>query len=268
VEKLKAVLVSRIASRALLATLVIFLFTTLPVVACSNGLEVTDMKNNFLVEVRDGGKPVAGLKVELRTYVSIAPDDGKPVTEITTDRHGRARFTAVPAAMYYVAVKHPAASPAVAIRIGQAGPKTANKIALEWPGMKFAPARAASGTLQGITSTDRGFVKDLAEPIYKPLVGSKVTLSKAISNEQIAQTVTGAEGKFEFSEAPAGSYFLHVDPPPKGSVRYMQAEGYVPIAVTPASPVSNFNLALTMNECGGAAYVELGPNSANHAQTH
>ncbi|MBZ5572429.1 MAG: carboxypeptidase-like regulatory domain-containing protein, partial [Acidobacteriia bacterium] len=106
------------------------------------------------------------------------------------------------------------------------------------------------------------------EPIYRPLVGSKVTLSKGISNEVVGEGVTREEGKFDFRDVPPGSYFLQVEPPPENNLRWMQASGYIPIEVAPHSQVSSLNLALTMAVCGSNAYEQLERNDATNAQAH
>ena len=248
--------------------LLFLLLARLPGFACSNAFTPLDVGQRFVVEVSDNGKPLPGLKIELSTYAGLTADEGKTVTIITTGANGQATFKAVQPGMYYVAIKHPAASPFLAIRVSQHPNNPAKKLTLEWPGMKFAQARSASGVLNGLASTDRGFLKDLGEPIYRPLVGSKVTLSKAISNEVVGEGVTREEGKFDFRDVPPGSYFLQVEPPPENNLRWMQASGYIPIEVAPHSQVSSLNLALTMAVCGSNAYEQLERNEATNAQAH
>jgi hypothetical protein len=204
----------------------------------------------------DRGRPVGGLQIELSTDPGSGKATSHKVSIVTTDTNGLARFAAIRPRLYYLGIKHAAFSFSIEIDVMRVTPKETGRITFEWPGVKPLSVQNLSGSLKGHARTKRGFGQDLLHPFYRPVVGAKLTLSKAISNEVVESLTTRDSGTFAFDPPlPAGLYLLRVESANDGDVRWAHpTDGYIPIEIDTAAKRTGVNLFLDQAICGELGY--------------
>ncbi|MGC2196664.1 MAG: hypothetical protein WA628_18465 [Terriglobales bacterium] len=158
--------------------------------------------------------------------------------------------------LYYVGIKHPAFAYSIEIRVMRVPPKgSPETITFEWPSVKPLSAQSVSGSLQGHARTERGFGPDFLHPIYRAVLGAKLTLSKAVSNEVVDAQITQDPGTFSFQPMPAGLYLLRVESTnTRGALWFYPPDGYIPIEIDPSAKLSSLNLFLDQAICGELGY--------------
>ena len=228
----------------------------LDVSACSSSPNPTKIGRDFLVGIFNQGRPVAGLQIELSTDPRSGDEESRTISIVTTDVGGLARFASVPPGPYFVGIKHPAYAYSEELQVMRHPPKgSPEKITFEWSGWKPLTTQSVSGSLNGHVRTDRGFGPDFSQPIYSTVLGAKLTLSKAVTNEIVDAQTTQESGLFTFAPVPAGFYFLRVETPLSNAVRWhYPTDGYVPIVVDPSAKFPSLNLFLDDAICGELAW--------------
>jgi hypothetical protein len=224
--------------------------------ACSSSPKPTKIGRGFLVGVFDQGRAVAGLQIELNTDPRSGDKESRSISIVTTDADGLARFASLSPGPYFLGIKHPAYAYSEALQVMCHPPKgSPEKITFEWPGWKPLTTQSVSGSWNGHVRTERGLGSDLSQPIYGPVQGAKLTLSKGVTNEIVDARTTQESGMFTFAAVAAGFYFLRVETPVSNTVRWhYPIDGYVPIVVDPSAKSPSLNLALDDAICGELAW--------------
>jgi hypothetical protein len=234
----------------------LFIVGCLDVSACSSSPNPTKIGGDFVVGVFNQGKPVAGLQIELSTDPRSGDAESHTVSIVTTAADGWARFASVRPGPYYVGIKHPAYAYSEELQVMRHPAKgSPDKVTFEWPGWKPLTTQSVSGSLNGHVRTDRGLGPDLSQPIYSPVQGAKITLSKAVTNEMLDVQKTQESGMFTFAPVPAGFYFLRVETPVSNAVHWhYPIDGYVPVVVDPSAKFPSLDLFLDDAICGELGY--------------
>lgn len=251
--------------------LLLLLYGSSYVAACSYSSNPKDMNRDFVVRVVNQEHLVSGLQIELSTDPP-GDEESRTVAIMSTDSNGTARFVNVQPGLYFVGIKHPAAPLSEEIRVlSHPAKSTLPEIEFEWPGAGRTPLRVASvsGLLYGHARTDRGFSPDFSQPIFRPVPNAKLTLSKAVSNETVASEITHSSGEFFLGGVPAGDYFLHVETEHRSGMGWLYpSDGYVPIRVDPSATAPGLNLFLDQAICGALGYENRQGTDTINAQTH
>jgi hypothetical protein len=223
--------------------------------ACSSSPNPTNIGHGFLVAVFNQGRAVAGLQIELSTDPRSGDKHNRTISIVTSDADGLARFASLPPGPYFLGIKHPAYAFSEELQVMRHPPKgSPEKITFEWPGWKPLTTQSVSGSLNGRVRTERGLGPDLGQPIYGPVQGVKLTLSKGVTNEIVDAQTTQESGMFTFAAVAAGFYFLRVETPVSNTVRWhYPIDGYVPIVVDPSAKFPSLNLFLGDPICGELA---------------
>lgn len=229
---------------------------SLDVSACSSSPNPARIGRGFLVGVFNPGRAVAGLQIELSTDPRSGDQENRSISIVTTDADGLARFGSLPPGPYFLGIKHPAYAYSEALQVMRHPPKgSPEKVTFEWPGWKPLTTQSASGSLNGHVRTERGLGPDLSQPIYGPVQGAKLTLSKGVTNEIFDARTTQESGRLTFAALAAGFYFLRVETPVSNTVRWHDPiDGYVPIVVDPSAKFPSLNVFLDDAICGELAW--------------
>jgi hypothetical protein len=233
--------------------ILLFLFSgSVFIEACSQSSFPTKIGREFVVEVADRGNPVVGLQIELSTDPGASDAESRSVSIVRTDANGWAKFTGVQPGFYYVGIKHSAFAYSIEINVMRVPPRGSDqRITFEWPGVKPLSVQSVSGVMNGHVRTDRGLGPDSLYPIYVPVPGARLTLSKAVSSEVIDSQISNQVGVFSFQPLPVGLYFLRVESTNAAGVRWFYpSDGYVPIEIDSAARLSSLNVFLDQAICG------------------
>ena len=176
------------------------------------------VNSNFVVTVTAGGRPMAGVSVEIY-QPGQRPAHREPVVSALTDGRGMADFQGFTRGYYRVFTKHVGmGGEPGALRVVDdgSGQSTVN---LRWPWHGVVEVRNVSGV----------FGKGKGQ---EPLAGANVTLTEVGSGLLLRSTSTDNIGKFAFEPVSPGLYILHVTEPDKERVRY-SIEGSIAVEVAP-----------------------------------
>jgi hypothetical protein len=182
------------------------------------GPPVRSVNSNFVVTVTAGGKPMAGVSVEIY-QPGQRPVRREPVVSALTDSRGTAGFQGLTRGYYRVFTKHVGmGGEPGALRVVDdgSGQSTVN---LRWPWHGIVEVRKVSGV----------FGKGKGQ---EPLAGANVTLTEVGSGLLVRSTSTDNIGKFALDPVSPGLYVLHVAEPDKERVRY-PIEGSIAVEVAP-----------------------------------
>ena len=235
--------------------------------ACSYSSRPVSVGQSFSVNVSDRGRPVGRLQIELTTE---GKKKYRTIAILKTDAKGIVEFKHVRPGRYFVGIKQPAFGYSEEIRVRHHPPKE-NSVAFtfEWPGWKPLSTTTVSGSITGVARTDRGFLLDTPKPIYTSVVGAKLTLMNAVSDEPVETQISSDTGRFEFHAVPTGLYLLHVETPVSHPPRWgFPDDGYVPIEVDSESKFGTLDMVLDNAICGELAWGRRGETDSLHAQTH
>ena len=198
--------------------------------ACSLVYPSIQVGNNFQVEVKDHGRPVKGLRVEIRGQSRAFAD---------TDKDGLAIFRNVRPGSYHLSADHDAGIPDGAdVEVKLGGPADVT-VQLKWPSVEPVLVRSLKGTLRG--------------PDY--LAGqSQARLSLALLEGNSGRLLKSAEsdnsGEFSFEGVASGLYFLGRKP---SGLRAWPGEpltGLIAVAVDQGAQMDNLDIDLGWTSCG------------------
>jgi hypothetical protein len=238
---------------------VVFFIARLTLTACSTSIigkeEVSD---HFVVKVLNHGRPIHGLRVELRT-IPRHPSNrsnkrGQLVLSGATDENGLAAFAAVRAGLYSVDIKHNdfPSSTSILVR-SHSGKNTHETITIEWPNIEILHVQSIAGLLNGQIRTGNPFT-DQAHPVMVPLSGAKLTLLQAVSEDIVDSQTASDSGAFSFAPAASGLYLLHVQAPENPETHQIGYDGYVPIEIDYSANAPGLNLSIFPEMCGTLRY--------------
>src|SRR5262245_33044759 len=112
--------------------------------ACTLVYRSVQVGPNFRVEVEDRGRPVKGLRVEIRGYQG---SDNRAVSN--TDKNGLALFRSVRPGSYHLSADHDAGIPDGAdVEVKLGGP-TDVTVHLKWPSVLPIAVRSLKGMMRG-----------------------------------------------------------------------------------------------------------------------
>ena len=209
--------------------------------ACSKIYPHVKVKTAFVVFVHDpSGKPLADIKITAYEFIRKPPHSELAATAMT-GKDGKAAI-GLTQDDYSIGATHAGVSSEVAqIDVYDDG-SGASEISLTWPGGPITEVQNVSGVL-GL-----GKGKD-------PWAGAEIALKDPISEKNIAEGESDAQGRFRFPSVPPGFYALHVRAKIANPARLPQLEGDVPIQVSKSA--ENYELptlGFVASSCGLAAY--------------
>jgi len=220
-------------------------------VSVSGKEEVSD---HFDVKVLRGGKPVAGLQIELRTIPRNPSQRSRVVQTGTTDESGLASFAAVKPGSYTVDIKHKEFPSSTDIVVRSPSRKTTHEtIIVEWPNIEILHVQSVAGLINGQIKTGNP-LNDQMHPIVVPLGEAKLTLLHAASEEIVGLQTASVSGAFSFGLTPPGLYLLHVEAPENAETHQIGYDGYIPIEIDSSADVSSLSLSIYPPMCGNLRY--------------
>ena len=236
-------------------------------VACSSSSSPRAISRSFSVNVSDRGRPVVGLQIELTTE---GRKKDHTVATFKTDANGSVQFKRVRPGHYFVGIRQPAFGYSEEIEVMRHPPKGSPEgFTFEWPGWKPLSTTTVSGSITGLARTDRGLLLDTTKPIYGSVIGAKLTLLKAVSDEAIETQISSNGGSFGFHVVPAELYLLRVETPVSRPPLWgYPSDGYVPIEVDPGSKFGTLDVVLDNAICGELAWGRRAETDSLHAKTH
>ncbi|MBL8236836.1 MAG: carboxypeptidase regulatory-like domain-containing protein [Bryobacterales bacterium] len=186
---------------------------------------------SFQVRVEDRGRPVSGLRINLR---------GHNFSRTTaTGANGTARFQNIPPGAYQLGAEIDSGTPDGAmITVTDSGPKNTT-IPLPWSNRPPLSVQALNGILRWPTSQSAQGLSIL-----------QVELLDARTGVSRGTTQTTGDGAFNLRTPPPGLYILRVTPTdlaPEGGIRIA---GIVPVEVDQRAAIVNLDLDFGWTSCG------------------
>jgi hypothetical protein len=205
--------------------------------ACTIFYPVIPAAPSFQVHVEDRGRPVSGLRMELK---------GRSLTKTAvTGEDGTVRFQDIPPGDYHIEAEFDAGiRDGATIQVTASGPKNAT-IPIRWPNQAPLIVQAPQGVLHWHKN----------EPDQRQSV-LQVDLLDARTGKLQESTQTTSEGAFALKTPGPGLYFLRVTPTnsaPEGGIR---AAVKIPIRVESHAPQLDLELDFGWSSCG-VTYVAL-----------
>jgi len=202
--------------------------------ACTLVYPSVQVGPNFRVEVEDHGRPVKGLRVEIRGYES---SDNRVVSD--TDKNGFALFRNVRPGSYHLSADHDAGIPDGAdIEVKLGGPTNVTAH-LKWPSIAPIAVRSLKGIMRG--------------PDYLPGQSQprlSLGLLEGSSGRLLKDVQTADNGEFSFEGVRSGLYFLSLKP---SGLRAWSGEpitGLIAVAVDPGAQTDHLDIDLGWTSCG------------------
>jgi hypothetical protein len=173
-------------------------------VSCINsGIE---MRRDFRVLVKHDGKPLKGVKVEIKTNL------GSIISTGTTDIAGRATVTNLSPGEYWLS--------ADLLGIGaayhcfhvtqQPTAKAKRLLKYDWGDLAPTMRRVAGSVIDTEPGTGGTLLWNLSHPVKVPVASAALRLQNAITGEIFTAT-SDERGDFEFGSISKGTYVLHVE---------------------------------------------------------
>ncbi len=144
---------------------------------------------NFTVRVEDRGRPVKGLRVQIKGY------------EVVTDENGRAHFRDVqPGSSLLTAGQDKWDGSGASLHVTADGP-TDVTVPLQWPGITPVSVRSLMGAIHG-----PDFLPGQPHPKLS------LDLLEARSGRKLKSLQANDRGEFDFENAAPGMYFINLNP--------------------------------------------------------
>jgi len=182
---------------------------TSPVGACSlvgcidSGVEV---RRDFVVLVKHEGKPLQGVKVEVKTNVGSVSFTG------VTDSDGKATITDLAPGEYWLSAELLGIGAAYhCFHVARQSSRKAKRLMrYDWgdlaPTMRLVVGKLID-TQPGTGGTP---LWNMTHPVHVAIAGAKLRLQSAITREAFA-TTSDDHGDFRFDSVPNGTYILHIE---------------------------------------------------------
>ncbi|HEY3743358.1 MAG TPA: carboxypeptidase-like regulatory domain-containing protein [Bryobacteraceae bacterium] len=186
---------------------------------------------NFEVEVKNTGRPVPGLRLELR--------GGATRTVVETNKNGLAQFHSIPPGPYQLTADHDAGmASGTMVEVKPHGPPNVT-LHLTWPGATTIRVRSLQGTLHG-----PGYQPGQPQP------GFQLDLLDALSERLLKTVHTGDNGEFVIADVAPGLYFLSLKPSNLTGGPGESITGSIVVAVDPAATTDHLETDLGWTSCG------------------
>lgn len=180
-----------------------------PAGACSlvpcidSGIEV---RRDFSVLVKHDGKPLKGVKVEIKTSL------GSIISAGTTDIEGRANVTNLSPGEYWLNADFLGIGAAYhCFHVAQPPTGKAKRVMkYSWGDFAIAMGRVAGAVIDTQPGTGGTLLWNLSHPVKVPVASAALRLQNAITGDVFIAT-SDERGDFEFDSLPNGTYVLHVE---------------------------------------------------------
>jgi hypothetical protein len=200
---------SVVTQRRLLWIVPLLLLLTPLAQACSlvscidRGIEV---RRDFSVLVKHDGKPLKGVKVEIKTNL------GSIISTGTTDSAGRATVTTLSPGEYWLSADLLGIGAAYhCFHVAQQPTAKAKRVMkYDWGDLAPAIRRVAGSVIDSQPGTGGTLLWNLSHPVKVPVARAALRLQNGITGEVFTAT-SGESGDFEFASIPNGTYVLHVE---------------------------------------------------------
>jgi hypothetical protein len=229
------------------------LLTVTPGFACSIFPPRYDVPRSFDVIVADRGKPLPGVSVRITRFRAgeferlsaeqVRMVDPESLTENIaagiTDEMGIVHFQMIRAGEYHLSTQQKGeANEWVDIRVVDSfSADLTKKVELQWPALKVMSTSALRGQIAtGLYDRDA-----------KPLGRTKLVLLEAWSYKEIESVETDKAGRFVFSSAKPGLYFLQIFPKDKTE---WEPRGDILVELGKQPSQSDLRLAVAYTSCG------------------
>lgn len=187
----------------------LLLLLTPPAQACSlvpcinSGIEV---RRDFSVLVKHDGKPLKGVKVEIKTNL------GSIISTGTTDSAGRATVTNLSPGEYWLSADLLGIGAAYhCFHVAQQPTAKAKRVMkYDWGDLAPAMRRVAGSVIDTQPGTGGTLLWNLSHPVKVPVQSAALRLQNAITGEVFTAT-SDERGDFEFGSIPNGTYVLHIE---------------------------------------------------------
>jgi hypothetical protein len=213
----------------------VFLLVAIPdrAAACTIAFALTPVGPSFSVKLEHWGRLVKGLEV------TIKKNEGHFQMVADTDENGVARFANVPPGHYSVMTRHNAGTleTDAAIDVKPGGPADVT-ISRKWP-YNLVSVRSLKGTIRG--------------PDYFPGQSQPrlaLDLLEGLSGRRLRAFETTDKGEFSLEDAPAGLYFLNLNPSGLKGWSGQQITGQIAVAVNRDAQADHLDLDLGWSSCG------------------
>lgn len=166
--------------------------------------EGIEVEQNFVVAIRHGGKPLAGVTVQIK-------GNGKEFTVLTTS-DGKARIGDLAAGLYWLDAEFlgiGAAYECFHVSDRPTG-KATRRLNFEWGDDAPATKHLAGRLIDSQPSKAGAPLWNLLHPVDVPIVGANLKLQNPATGA-IYTTLSDSQGEFAFDTAPAGTYVLHIE---------------------------------------------------------
>lgn len=186
---------------------------------------------DFQVEVEDQGRPVQGLRVEIRGYPSA---DNRAVSN--TDGNGVAAFRNLRPGSYHVSTDHDNGFPNGAeVEVKRGGPTNVT-VHLKWPSIAPIAARSLKGIMRG-----PDYVPGQSPPRLS------LDLLEGVSGRLLKSVQTTDNGEFSLEGVESGLYFLSLKPSGLG---VSSGEPMIAVLVDHDATTDHLDLDLGSTSCG------------------
>lgn len=163
-----------------------------------------EMQQNFVVAIRHGGKPLAGVTVQIK-------GNGKEVT-VSTTSDGKARIGDLQSGLYWLDVEFLGIGAAYHCFHVSDRPtsKAKRKVNYEWGDDAPATRRLAGSLIDSQPNKTGAPLWNLLHPVDVPIVGANLKLQDPATGATYT-TLSDSLGDFAFDTVPGGTYVLHVE---------------------------------------------------------
>jgi hypothetical protein len=163
-----------------------------------------EIRGNFVVQVKHDGKPLPGVKIEIKT--------NRDAVEFTglTGPDGKTTITKLPPGEYWLSVEFLGISAGYhCFHINRQPSKKAKRVMkYEWGDLAPGMRRVAGSIIDSQPGGGGTPLWNLTHRVTVPIAGAVLRLRNAISGQVFAR-ISDEHGGFEFDSIPNGTYVLH-----------------------------------------------------------
>jgi len=201
--------------------------------------EGVEMRQNFVVGIRHGGKPLTGVAVRIR-------GNGKEFTVFTTS-DGKARIGELPSGLYWLDAEFLGIGAAYqCFHVSdQPTSKAKRKLTYDWGDDAPATQRVAGSLIDSQPNKAGTPLWNLLHPVDVPIVGANLKLQSPTTGT-IYTTISDSQGVFAFEAIPTGTYVLHIEGGSAGDRGYDATDQLIEL-----SPQASRDTLLLKRSAGG-----------------